>query len=206
MSNVGTVGGVDLGSTGANVGYVIMEETASSSIQAKTTETSADCLNANPSATNCRGFTTTHIGGTAEEQATFAFSEALASEGFVFGQTVTYNGGDHVTLRLSSESTGTAAASAASGATGITMFLEEPGTCWSTDLTHPNEEAASYMVFTATAFAGSTETSACSVHCTISANDVLMVTHDTTSGHSDHRCFKNDASVCECQCCHGPCQ
>jgi hypothetical protein len=79
------------------------------------------------------------------------------------------------------------------------MFLEEPGKCWSaSDLTHPNEEAASYMVFTATAFAGSTE--ACSIHCEVTAADLLIVTHDTTSGHSNHRCFQNDANGCECQC------
>jgi len=157
MSNYGVNDmSVDLGSTGANVGYVIMEETSSSSIQAKTTETSADCLNANPHATNCRTFASTHIGGVAEEKATFSWSAPLASEGFVFAQTITYNGPDHVTLRLSSESTGTAAASALSGATDITLFVEEPGKCWSaSDLTHPNEEAVSYMVFTATAFAAS---------------------------------------------------
>lgn len=157
MANHHSMGGLDLGTTGASIGYVVMEETSSSSIQAKTTETAADCLSADPSATNCRGFTSTHIGGTHEEQATFVFSEALASEGFVFGQTITRNGGDHVTLRLAS-ATGTAAASAVSGATDMTMFLEEPGKCWaggSDTQAHENEEAASYMVFTATAFADS---------------------------------------------------
>jgi hypothetical protein len=40
----------------------------------------------------------------------------------------------------------------------MTMFLEEPGKCWAgggDTQAHPNEEAASYMVFTATAFADS---------------------------------------------------
>jgi len=145
----------DVSDTGASIGYVIMEEMSSPSIQAKTTETSADCLSASPHANNCKGFDTTHIGGTHEEQATFAFSEALASDGFVFAQTITYNGPNHVTLRLESSATGSATASAVSGATDITMFLEEPGKCWkdgTDNQPHPNEEAASYMVFTATAF------------------------------------------------------
>jgi hypothetical protein len=53
---------------------------------------------------------------------------------------------------------GAADAAIASGATSITMFIEEPGKCWkdgSEAQPHPHEEAASYMVFTATAFADS---------------------------------------------------
>jgi hypothetical protein len=41
---------------------------------------------------------------------------------------------------------------------------------------------------------------ACSVSCALADDGLLIVTHDTTSGHSEHKCFINDADGCECIC------
>jgi hypothetical protein len=42
---------------------------------------------------------------------------------------------------------------------------------------------------------------ACSVHCSVISNHVI-VTHDTTSDHSHHRCYKepSPSSDCTCEC------
>jgi predicted extracellular nuclease len=39
----------------------------------------------------------------------------------------------------------------------------------------------------------------CSVHCSVSSG-ILQVTHDTTSAHTHHMCYK-EASACVCKCC-----
>jgi hypothetical protein len=43
-----------------------------------------------------------------------------------------------------------------------------------------------------------TPTCDCSVHCSIISNHVI-VTHDTSSDHSHHKCYKN-GSGCDCEC------
>jgi hypothetical protein len=45
-------------------------------------------------------------------------------------------------------------------------------------------------------------TVACTVQCSIASNGLLRVSHDTTSGHSTHRCYKDpaDAKKCKCEC------
>lgn len=42
-------------------------------------------------------------------------------------------------------------------------------------------------------------TPACTVHCSIDSTGILEVTHDTTSGHTSHKCFK-DGPGCTCTC------
>jgi hypothetical protein len=45
------------------------------------------------------------------------------------------------------------------------------------------------------------ECNTCSVTCSIdSETGILAVLHDTTSGHSQHKCFKTDEGSCKCEC------
>ena len=47
--------------------------------------------------------------------------------------------------------------------------------------------------------ASSVADDSCSISCTLSDADVILVSHDTTSGHASHRCF-HDGTTCSCDC------